>query len=166
MTRHGYVCHVRFSDVDVYGHVNNVKYFEYYQEARIAFVAATAEREAAAGQRPADDAADRLFAPGSTERQVVARVDVDYRRPLLFRPEPYLVQTWVTRIGGSSYELGCRILDGPADPGEPQDADEAVGPPTVYSTGHVVMVAFDTATQRSRALSATERARLEAALER
>jgi acyl-CoA thioester hydrolase len=28
---HEYTCHVRFSDVDVYGHVNNVKYFEYYQ---------------------------------------------------------------------------------------------------------------------------------------
>ena len=31
-----YDVHVRFSDVDVYGHVNNVKYFEYFQEARIA----------------------------------------------------------------------------------------------------------------------------------
>ena len=29
MTRHTYDCRVRFSDVDVYGHVNNVKYFEY-----------------------------------------------------------------------------------------------------------------------------------------
>ena len=38
MSRHVYDCHVRFSDVDVYGHVNNVKYFEYYQEARIAFI--------------------------------------------------------------------------------------------------------------------------------
>ena len=37
MSRHVYDCQVRFSDVDVYGHVNNVKYFEYYQEARIAF---------------------------------------------------------------------------------------------------------------------------------
>ena len=31
-----YPVHVRFSDVDAYGHVNNVKYFEYFQEARIA----------------------------------------------------------------------------------------------------------------------------------
>ena len=38
MSRHVYECHVRFSDVDVYGHVNNVKYFEYFQEARIAFL--------------------------------------------------------------------------------------------------------------------------------
>ena len=29
---------VRFSDVDAYRHVNNVKYFEYFQEARIAMI--------------------------------------------------------------------------------------------------------------------------------
>ena len=33
-----YPLHVRFSDVDVYGHVNNVKYFEYFQEARIPLI--------------------------------------------------------------------------------------------------------------------------------
>ena len=84
-------CHVRFSDVDVYGHVNNVKYFEYYQEARIAFILSL------------DGAA---FDPSRLPmRQVVARIDVDYRRPILFRPEPYAVETWVTRIGTSSYDL-------------------------------------------------------------
>ncbi|MGH3317205.1 MAG: acyl-CoA thioesterase, partial [Nocardioidaceae bacterium] len=35
---HRYSCRVRWSDVDSYGHVNNVKYFEYFQEARIAFL--------------------------------------------------------------------------------------------------------------------------------
>ena len=44
-------------------------------------------------------------------RQVVARIDVDYKRPILFRPEPYDVETWVTRIGTSSYDLACRIVD-------------------------------------------------------
>ena len=34
-----YPVHVRFSDVDVYGHVNNVKYFEFFQEARILMMA-------------------------------------------------------------------------------------------------------------------------------
>ena len=34
-----YDVHVRFSDVDVYGHVNNVIYFEYFQEARIPLLA-------------------------------------------------------------------------------------------------------------------------------
>ena len=137
MTRHVYECHVRFSDVDVYGHVNNVKYFEYYQEARIAFILSLDEP---------------MFDPSqqSGMRQVVARIDVDYRRPIMFRPEPYAVETWVTRIGTSSYDLACRIVDGDG---------------SLFSKAEVRLVAFDTSTQRSRPLSDVERARLEAVLE-
>ena len=57
MSGHEYSCHVRFSDVDVYGHVNNVKYFEYYQEARIDFL--TGVRAEAAPHLP-------RCSPGST----------------------------------------------------------------------------------------------------
>jgi acyl-CoA thioester hydrolase len=132
-----YDCHVRFSDVDVYGHVNNVKYFEYYQEARIAFILSLDEP---------------LFDPASesTLRQVVARIDVDYKRPILFRPEPYAVETWVTRIGTSSYDLACRIVD-------------RAGEGTVYSRAEVTLVAFDLSTQRSRPLAERERECLQAA---
>ena len=139
MRPHIYDCHVRFSDVDVYGHVNNVKYFEYYQQARIAFIQSLDEP---------------LLDPSaeSTMRQVVARIDVDYKRPILFRPEPYAVETWVNRIGTSSYDLGCRISGGKADD-------------TVYSTAEVRLVAFDVSTQRSRPLTDPERRRLEAVLE-
>ena len=96
MSRHTYDCHVRFSDVDVYGHVNNVKYFEYFQEARLA--------SCLAGP-PTDGSAP-------TSSVVVARVDVDYKRPILFRPEPYAVGTWVTRVGSSSFTLAAEIKDG------------------------------------------------------
>jgi acyl-CoA thioester hydrolase len=141
---HTYDCRVRFSDVDVYGHVNNVKYFEYYQEARIAFLRSLV---------PDDDALN-LFQASSSERQVVARIDVDYRRPILFRPEPYLVETRVTRIGTSSYDLACRIVDGPGDRGDQGDQG------TVYSTAEVRLVMFDLTTQRSRPLGDLERQRL------
>lgn len=139
MSRHVYRCHVRFSDVDVYGHVNNVKYFEYYQEARIAFILSLDEP---------------LFDPSqeSSMRQVVARIDVDYKRPILFRPEPYAVETWVTRIGSSSYDLACQIVDG-------------AGADTLYSKAQVRLVAFDSDSQRSRPLSDAERSCLEAAME-
>ena len=75
---------------------------------------------------------------------------MDYRRPILFRPEPYAVETWVTRIGTSSYDLACRIVDGDG---------------SLFSKAEVRLVAFDTSTQRSRPLSDAERARLEAVLE-
>ena len=133
MSVHVYDAHVRFSDVDVYGHVNNVKYFEYYQEARIAFIASLADGDV------------------DSIRQVVARIDVDYRRPILFRPEPYAVESWVTRIGTTSYDLSSRIVDGPAG-GE------------TYSQAEVRLVAYDLASQRSRPLTNVERSRLEAVL--
>jgi acyl-CoA thioester hydrolase len=132
MSRHRYDCQVRFSDVDVYGHVNNVKYFEYYQEARLVFIASLGR----------DDDEPR---PGL----VVARLDVDYRRPILFRPEPYLVETWVTRIGTSSFDLACEIRDGEQ----------------VLSRARAVLVSFDLETQSSRPLSERERKRLETVLE-
>ena len=128
---HEYTCHVRFSDVDVYGHVNNVKYFEYYQEARIDFL-----RSMRSDDEP-------------HLATVVARIDVDYRRPILFRPEPYVVRTWVTRVGTSSYSLASDISD-----------DH-----TVLSRAQAVLVAFDMSSQRSRPLRDAERQVLEGALE-
>ena len=95
--RFPYVCAVRFSDVDAYRHVNNVKYFEYYQEARIALVTALARD--GAGQ-------------GGPLGVVVAQIDVDYRRPMFLRETPYAVQTWVTSVGRSSFVIEGQIVDG------------------------------------------------------
>jgi acyl-CoA thioester hydrolase len=126
---HRYACRVRWSDVDTYGHVNNVKYFEYYQEARISFLS---------------DLADGLPA-GEASGMVVARIDVDYRRPIVFRTEPFEIRTWVSRVGRSSYDLQAEIRDGEE----------------VLSRAHAVVVAFDAERQRSRPLGEQERARLE-----
>ena len=136
MSRHRYACRVRFSDVDVYGHVNNVKYFEYYQESRLAFMNALGR----------DQDEQRLGL-------VVARLEVDYKRPILFRPEPYAIETWVSRLGTSSFALASEIRDGE------QDAAP------LLSSARAVMVGFDLAAQRSRPLEEKERARLSTALE-
>ena len=91
-----YPVHVRFSDVDVYGHTNNVKYFEYFQESRI-----------------------RLFGRlwdgvGEDERPpvVVAQTDVDYAVPILFRPEPYDTWSRVAEVGSTSMTIEAEICDG------------------------------------------------------
>lgn len=125
MRRHQYDCRVRFSDVDVYGHVNNVKYFEYYQEARLGFLSSL-------GGGEGDFAL------------VVARVAVDYRRPILFRTEPYAVDTWVVRVGRSSFTLGSEIRDGSE----------------VLSRAETVLVTFDIETRRARPLREIESERL------
>ena len=130
MSRHQYDCRVRFSDVDIYGHVNNVKYFEYYQEARLAF----------------------LTSLGRDERNlmlVVARVNVDYKRPIRFRPEPYIVESWVTRVGNSSFGMQSEIRDGSQ----------------VLSRAETVLVTWDLGTQKSRPLTDQERTILTDVLE-
>ena len=130
--RHRYDCRIRWSDVDSYGHVNNVKYFEYLQEARIAFLSSLSPGW-----------------PRGREGAVLARIYVDYRRPIRFRPEPVVVETWVTRIGKSSYDLGSRIID---------DQTELA---TVFAEAQAVIVAYDVKEQRSRPLTDRERAELE-----
>jgi len=109
-----YPVHVRFSDVDVYGHVNNVKYFEYFQEGRISGISEMWE------------GLDHVAV-------VVAQTDVDYRVPILFRPEPYDEWSWVTRIGQRSATIESVIVDGD----------------TVLARAQVTLVFFDQETQRS-----------------
>ena len=92
---HAYSCGIRWSDIDSYNHVNNVKYVEYFQEARIAFLSSLG-----AG-----------VAHGAVEGFVVARLDVSYLHPIEFCLEPVQVSTWLTRIGRSSYELQAAVHD-------------------------------------------------------
>jgi acyl-CoA thioester hydrolase len=89
-----YPLNVRFSDVDAYGHVNNVKYFEYFQEARISSVGKLTQR------------IDLAAMPAT----VVAQCDIVYRRPILFRPEAYDVYLWISRIGRTSMTMESEIL--------------------------------------------------------
>ena len=111
-----YSVHVRFSDVDVYGHVNNVKYFEFFQEARISLFADLGREHVDLGG----------------VHTVLAQSDVDYRRPILFRQEPYECRSWVTAVGHTSMTLASEIRDG----------DE------VLSRCRTVAVCFDAETQR------------------
>jgi acyl-CoA thioester hydrolase len=89
---HRYPLAVRWSDLDSYGHVNNVKFYDYVQEARIALVNETVH-----------------WTPETV--WMVARQDVDYLVPLDFRIEPYEVTTLVTAIGNRSFTLTVEIRD-------------------------------------------------------
>lgn len=130
---HRYRLHVRWSDVDAYGHVNNVVYFEYFQEARISFFA---------GLTLGGDALS--LANGF----VLARLVVDYRRPIMFRSQAYEIATWPTRVGRSSFDLHASIRDGD----------------TLLASSRAVVVGFDGAAQRARPLHAAERTGLAARL--
>ena len=128
-----YPLQVRFSDVDVYGHVNNVKYYEYFQEARIRYLSRVwgGVPGEAQGSPPG-----QLWVP-----LVVAQVDVDYKVPILFRTEPYDAWTWVSDVGESSFTVEAEIRDGD----------------TVLSQSRIVLVCFDPSVGRAAPIPAEQR---------
>ncbi|MET8523440.1 thioesterase family protein [Nocardioides sp. NPDC004968] len=87
---------VRFSDVDAYGHVNNVKYFEYFQESRLALMMRLRSHNGIEGWPSV----------------VVAQTDVTYHAPVLARSEPYDVWSYVSRLGTKSMTIESEIADG------------------------------------------------------
>lgn len=117
---------VRWADLDSYRHVNNVKFFDYVAEGRMALL-----RDCAA------------LDPATPF--VVRRQDLDYRLPIDFRREPYLVRTAITGIGEASCSLVADIVD-PADH-------------RCFATVRTVLVRLDGAGQPS-AITADLRARL------
>ncbi|MBD0710252.1 MULTISPECIES: acyl-CoA thioesterase [unclassified Streptomyces] len=96
MARHRYSCPLRWSDMDAFGHVNNVVFLRYLEEARIDFMFRLA---------PGDGSPS--FSGGS----VVARHEIDYLRPLVHRHEPVIIESWVTKIGAASLTIAYEIKD-------------------------------------------------------
>ncbi|MEU9338188.1 thioesterase family protein [Streptomyces sp. NPDC048290] len=92
--RHIYHCPLRWADMDAYGHVNNVVFLRYLEEARIDFLF-----------RP-----DKDFQQGS----VVARHEIDYKRQLVHRHAPVAIELWVTQIRAASFTLTYEVKDGDA----------------------------------------------------
>jgi acyl-CoA thioester hydrolase len=82
--------HVRWDDLDAFGHVNNASYLTYAQEARSNF---TWYSRKADGLEP-------LLAS-----MVVARAEVDFIEPIYDGGFELDVAIWVAKIGNSSFEL-------------------------------------------------------------
>ena len=89
---HRYPLTVRWSDLDSYGHVNNVKYYDYVQEARISLVSSTV------GWEP-----EAVW--------MVVRQDLEYLKPIDFRTQPYEVGTAVSAIGNRSFTVAAEVSD-------------------------------------------------------
>ncbi|WP_317493301.1 thioesterase family protein [Haloechinothrix sp. LS1_15] len=96
---HVFHCPLRWSDMDAAGHVHNVAFLRYLEEARIDMLGVCA---------------GKLGAESLVTGAVVAQLRIDYRRPLAYRPDPVRIDGWVSRIGNSSYDLVHDIVDGEA----------------------------------------------------
>ena len=125
--------------MDSLGHVNNVTYVDYLQEARVDML--------------------RVHAPASGGEQlaegvVVVRHEVEFVAPLVFRAEPVRIESWVTRIRAASFTMAYEILDELPDGGR-----------RVYTRARTLLTPYVFADERPRRIRDEERAVLTRFLE-
>lgn len=123
-TPHLIPVHLRWGDEDRYGHVNNVVFFRLLEEARARWITGA-------------NADDNLLTHGL----LVHEAALTYHTPLHYRDTPVVVELTVTKVGGASIDIDCRVLDNP-------NADS-----TCYASGHMRLVAYDFSSQAPRRLT-------------
>ena len=122
---------VRFRDCDALGHVNNAVYLTYLEESRFAFWRASGlGRQAPEPPPPGDAEAAALGV-------IVARVEIDYRRPAK-HGDKLRIHIGVAAIGRTSFTYEYEIVDA---------AD------TLIANARSVIVRYDYAAGRPVALS-------------
>ena len=87
---------VRFSDVDLLGHVNNVRYFDYVHEAQVEVMTGVFQEARISG----------------TVDSVVVRSEMDHVGQMNLRPEAYDVWSRVAAVGRTSVTFESEIRDG------------------------------------------------------
>jgi acyl-CoA thioester hydrolase len=93
MARPRFAVQRRFADLDPYGHVNNIAFLEYIQEARVQFLASLGRIDL------------------QQEGHAVVRQEIDYVRPLRFSLEPIEVEFRIDTLRNASYTLEWTIFD-------------------------------------------------------
>ena len=126
---------LRWSDMDAYGHVNNVQYLRLLEDARV-----IGFREWFPGR---DAVASGL---------VVTHHEIEYLRPLVYRAAPIEIEMWVTAVSAAAFSLGYRILD-PLSVGT-----------DVYAVAQTGLAAFDLEAGRPRRLGDAAMAELRSRL--
>ncbi|MCQ1986563.1 thioesterase family protein [Arthrobacter sp. zg-Y844] len=141
MSVHRFPVQLRFGDQDPNGHINNVRFVQFLEEARV---------QLGLLPLPAGAGGPGSFRDLSGDRTAtyVVRQEIEYVSPLLHRKEPVWVDVWVTRIGSSSLAYGFRVAD--------ED------PATVYAYAEAAMVQVEAATGRPTPLTDEQREVLQA----
>ncbi len=104
MTRFSCQCALRWSDMDAFGHVNNVRYLTLYEEARVALLF---------------DAARNARAEGMSDGLVVVRHEIDYLRPIDHgaaaaddgSSRHVTIELWTEEIRASRFTVAYELFD-------------------------------------------------------
>jgi acyl-CoA thioester hydrolase len=121
---------VRWTDQDVYGHVNHAVVVTMLEEARIAMVFTAAAEAGADGLRAG---------------LLVAGLQVDYRRQLPYRADGLRVAMGVDELRAASFRISYEMHGGPG-------ADDAI-----VVCAWTRMATYDFAARRPRRLTPVER---------
>ena len=87
---------MRWSDMDAYGHVNNVVFLQYFEMARVDLFFERASLEERSGLR---------------RGTVVAEHDIKYLRPVVYSAQPLDVEIWVSNIRAAAFTCHYEIVD-------------------------------------------------------
>lgn len=83
---------VRFSDIDVMGHVNNAVYLNYFETARMHYFNQVLGKDW----------------DWNTDGIILMRNEIDYIKSVLLRDNP-IIEISVLKIGNKSFELGYEL---------------------------------------------------------
>ena len=87
---------MRWSDMDAYGHVNNVVFLQYFEMARVDLFFERASLEERTGLR---------------RGTVVAAHDIQYKLPVVYSPRPLDVQIWVSEVRAAAFRCHYEVFD-------------------------------------------------------
>lgn len=124
---------MRWSDMDAYGHINNVQFLRLLEDARVVAF------EEWFGQ-------DRSLLD---EGVLVARHEIEYLAPLSFRRQPVPIRMWTMRLTAASFDVGYEV-------GE-RDGDQS----TLYARAETTLVLYDFETARPRRMTPDLKASLQ-----
>ncbi len=123
---------VMWGDMDALGHVNNVRYFQWFEQARIALFEQV-----------------RLVHTGApTVGPILATTRCDFLAPVTY-PDQVVVSAWVERLGRTSFVLAYDVV-------------RAEAPEAPVARGDSVVVLFDYAQGAKVPVPDELRARLQA----
>ena len=133
MFKHKTDLEIRFADIDAFGHVNNALFLTYFEQARVSYF---------------DEVLGWDY-DWSKEGVIVARSEVDYVLPVLFR-DSIQIYTGCTRIGNKSFDISYQAIK----------TDEK-GNEILMAAGVTVMVAFDYVQRKSIEVPALWKTKME-----
>lgn len=138
---------MRFSDLDAYGHVNNVAVLRFFEEARVqAFWSGDAFHDG--------DTTEDLFPtavldskPGVGTLTVLAHQEIEYLQTIPYMRAPLDIQLWFGRIGGASIEAYYEV-----------HSPATAAKHTLYARASTTLVMIDAESLSPRRITDAERA--------